>query len=109
MKYETSVKMVPFWNLHFNPTFQIIINPDDIDIHQLREALNSGNSNITFCNGCIRVNVDTGYFSIRGLQMNEHQYITGNTSEMSYIVKSNVSKHDILLTLDYYIHLIENL
>jgi hypothetical protein len=49
------------------------------------------------------------YFTIRGLQMNEHQYITGNSSEMSYIIKSDVSKHDILLTLDYYIHLIENL
>ena len=109
MKFESSVKMVSFWNLHFSPTFQIIINPDDINICELREVLNSGSETITFCNGCIRVNTDTGYFNIRGLQLNDNQYITGSGSEMSYIVKSNVTKHDILLTLDYYIHLIENL
>ena len=109
MKYETSVKMVPFWNLHFSPTFQIFVDPDDINIRELRELINSESNIINFCSGCVKINLETGYFEIKGLQLNDNKYITGKYSEMSYIVKPNISKHDILLTLDYYIHLIENL
>lgn len=109
MKLDIAVKMVPFWSLQFSTNFQIIVDPDDINIPRLKDILKSNSEVISFCKNCIKINTNSGYFEIRGLQLNENSYITGLSSEMSYIIKTDISKENILMCLEYYIHLIENL
>lgn len=105
MSREVSVSKTNFYNLHFSNDLQVIINPESVNLIELKKYINSKNKVICLNNGALRINLENNMFNIRGVKFDKSSYFISENSSDTYSVKFNNDKSDIILTLKYYMHL----